>query len=175
MNIEASHVLPYSNQEVWDTLFDTEVLGRLLPGVRFFEQIGPDEFDALIEVGVPAVKGVYKVAVTIEDQKPNESYRILGKGKGKQGWVRGSAVVKLAPEAGGTRVTVHADAQIGGRIAGIGQRVVEGVAKAMAAEVFAALEGEMAGRQQPRSSPLRMLMRAILAWIRGVVGSKATT
>ena len=174
MKVEASHLLSHPQEAVWEALFDTAVLARLMPGVQSFEQVSEDEFDAVVEVGVPSVKGTYNLKITIEDKKPIDSYRLVGKGKGKQGWVKGAADLHLAAEDGGTRVTGSADIQIGGRIAGVGQRVIEGVAKAMVGEVLQSLDAEMSGRAPAESpGPIAMLLRVLRTWLRGLFAKGA--
>jgi uncharacterized protein len=78
--------------------------------------------------------------MAITDKRPRSSYRLEGEGKSTPGWTKGKALLTLAPEASGTRVTARGDAQVGGTIAGVGQRAMEGIGKSTARDFFAAIE-----------------------------------
>jgi carbon monoxide dehydrogenase subunit G len=138
--------IPFSRERVFAALLDPGVLGSLLPGVEKFEETAPDSFDVEVKMGVGAVRGVYTGHVEVIEKQPPTSYVLRGEAKGKQGWARGQARFTLEPEGAATVIVALADAQIGGAIAGVGQRMMEGVAKSMAREFFAALEKELAGR-----------------------------
>lgn len=165
MRVEHSHLLPYPRALVWDVLLEPEVMSRILPGIEAFEPAGDDRFDVVLSLGVPAVKGTYKGHVQIQNRDAPSSYELHADGKGSQGWVRGKATVTLTDDGEGTRVVAVADAQIGGRIAAIGSRMVEGVARTMARELFASIERELSGRRQaPTKSGFAL--RAAFGWLR---------
>ena len=169
----ASEVLPHPPQQVWNLLLDPSVLSRLLPGVEKFDAVGPDSYEVLVKLGVGAVRGTYSGKVQLTDQQPPTSYKLKGEGKGAPGWAKGEVLFSLIPEAGGTKVHAKADAQIGGAIAGVGQRMIEGVAKSMAREFFSAVGRELAGQKVEVSQAgmgFRLLIRIVrdfFAWIFG--------
>ena len=165
MRVEHSRLLPFPRQLVWDVMLDPKVMSRILPGVEKFESAGEDRFDVVLQLGVPAVKGTYSGTVEIANRNAPSSYELRADGKGSQGWVRGTARLELSEEGEGTRVVAKADAQIGGRIASVGQRLVDGVAKTMARELFASIERELSGREQTTSSS-GFALRMIIAWLR---------
>jgi uncharacterized protein len=140
MHLEISHVLNHPIERVWDVLLDPEVLKQALPGIEKLEATAPDSFAVVMNLGVAAVKGRYSGTLSITDKKPPSSYRLQGEGKGAPGWTKGQAVLILVSEGGGTRVTARGDAQVGGTIAGVGQRMMEGIGKSMARDFFAAIE-----------------------------------
>ena len=165
-----SDVMPHPPQKVWNLLLDPAVLSRLLPGVEKFEATGPDKYEVVVKLGVGAVRGTYNGKVELTDQQPPNSYRLRGEGRGAPGWAKGEVLFTLLPEAAGTRIHAKADAQIGGAIAGVGQRMIEGVAKSMAREFFAAVDRELAGQQQ-QVTAARMGFRVFLRLIRDLFAS----
>ncbi|HZP43500.1 MAG TPA: carbon monoxide dehydrogenase subunit G [Candidatus Binatia bacterium] len=140
MKVEVSHLLSHPIERVWRVLLDPDVLRRALPGIEQLEATGPDRFAVTMNLGVAAVKGRYTGTMEIVDQQPPTRYRLKGEGKGAPGWAKGLAELTLTSEDGGTRVVAKGDAQVGGTIAGVGQRMMEGVAKGMARDFFAAIE-----------------------------------
>lgn len=165
MKVEHAHHLAAPIQRVWDVLLDPDVLGRVLPGVEKFEPIGEDKFSVLLKLGVPSVKGLYTGTVEIVDKQPLTSYRLRGEGKGTAGWARGEAFMTLSEEGDGTRVVAKGDAQIGGTIAGVGQRMMEGVAKGMAREFFQSIERELEGRQE-KVTEFKFTFRLLIGMVR---------
>ncbi len=136
MKIEGSHDISAPRQKVWDAFLDPEVLRQAIPGCEKLEALGNDEYRATMKIGVAAVKGTFEGKVKLSDKKPPESFRQYAEGSGGPGFVRSDTVVSLAEVEGGTRVTYSADVQIGGLIAGVGQRMLGGVSKMMADQFF---------------------------------------
>jgi len=169
LQIDYSQVLPFPKERVWEVLLDPEVLSRVLPGVEKFELVGPDKYAVQVKLGVPSVKGTYTGSVEIADKQPYSSYKLRGEGKGGPGWARGEALMTLAPEGAGTKVTASANAVIGGTIAGVGQRMMEGVAKGMAREFFSSIQRELEGRKQ-KASTVGFGFRVLLAMIQNFFG-----
>ena len=163
-------------QRVWDLLLDPQVLSKLLPGVEKFEEVGPDQYAVVVKMGVGAVRGVYTGKITLAEKNPPSNYRLRGEGKGAPGWAKGDVLMTLIPENGGTRVRAQADAQIGGAIAGVGQRMIEGVAKSMAREFFAAIDRELAGRKQPTTAvgfSFRLILRIVRDFFASLFGRRS--
>ena len=136
MKLEGSYEIPAPRQQVWDAFLDPERLRQAIPGCEKLEAIGGDEYKATMKIGVGPVKGVFEGKVRIADKKPIESYRLAVEGNGAPGFVRGDTVITLADLPAGTRVSFSADVQIGGLIAGVGQRMLGGVSKMMADQFF---------------------------------------
>jgi carbon monoxide dehydrogenase subunit G len=118
-----------------------------------------------MKLGVPSVKGMYTGSVEIVEKNEPSSYRLRGEGKGTPGWAKGEAHMTLVEEGGNTRVIAKGQAQVGGTIAGVGQRMMEGVAKAMAREFFESVERELQGQRQ-QVTTVRFGFRIILIMLR---------
>jgi len=142
MKIDGSHDVPAPRQKVWEAFLDPEVLRQAIPGCEKLEAIGNDEYKATMKVGVGAVKGTFEGKVSILDKQPPDSYRLAVEGTGGPGFVRGNTLITLSDIPGGTRVTYAADVQVGGLIAGVGQRMLGGVSKMMADKFFSRM-GEL--------------------------------
>jgi carbon monoxide dehydrogenase subunit G len=137
MKIEGAHDVPAPRQRVWEAFLDPALLRQAIPGCEKLEAIGPDEYKATMKVGVAAVKGTFEGKVRITDQQPPESYRLHVEGSGGPGFVRGETLITLTDlDGGATRVSYSADVQVGGLIAGVGQRMLGGVSKMMADQFF---------------------------------------
>lgn len=137
MKIEGSHEIPAPRQQVWDAFLDPERLRQAIPGCEKLEALGPDEYKATMKVGVAAVKGTFEGKVKLSDKQPPTSYRMAVEGSGGPGFIRGDAVMTLADAAGGgTTISYSADVQVGGLIAGVGQRMLGGVTRMMADQFF---------------------------------------
>ena len=136
MKIEGTHDIPAPRPRVWEAFLDPERLRQAIPGCEKLEAIGEDEYKATMKVGVGAVKGTFEGKVRITDKKAPDSYRMAVEGSGGPGFVRGEAVITLTDNAGGTRVAYSADVQVGGLIAGVGQRMLGGVSKMMTDQFF---------------------------------------
>jgi hypothetical protein len=136
MKIEGAHEIPAPRQRVWEAFLDPEQLRKAIPGCERLEAIGEDEYKATMKVGVAAVKGTFEGKVRITDKKAPDAYRMGVEGSGGPGFVRGEAAITLSDTPTGTRVAYSADVQVGGLIAGVGQRMLGGVSKMMADQFF---------------------------------------
>ena len=136
MKIEGSHDIAAPRQRVWDAFLDPAQLKQAIPGCEKLEALGGDEYKATMKVGVAAVKGTFEGKVRLMDKNPPDSYRMAVEGSGGPGFVRGEATITLSDAGAGTKVSYSADVQVGGLIAGVGQRMMGGVSKMMADQFF---------------------------------------
>jgi carbon monoxide dehydrogenase subunit G len=136
MKIEGTHDIPAPRPKVWEAFMDPERLRQAIPGCEKLEALGNDEFTATMKVGVAAVKGTFAGKVKLSDKQPPESFRMAVDGSGGPGFVRGETLITLGEIEGGTRVAYNADVQVGGLIAGVGQRMLGGVSKMLADQFF---------------------------------------
>jgi len=136
MKIEGSHDVPAPRQKVWEAFLDPEQLRQAIPGCEKLEPLGNEEFRATMKVGIGPVKGTFEGKVKITDKQPPNAYRMAVEGTGGPGFVRGDTTITLSDIAGGTRVSYSADVQIGGMIAGVGQRMLGGASKMLADQFF---------------------------------------
>ena len=139
MNLNATYDIPAPSERVWDLLMDVDAIGRCLPGSRGLRPIGPDRYEVELGVTVAAIAGSFKGTVSLEDKNPPDSYTLFIDGSGRQGFIKGRARVTLAPQDDRTRVEIAATAEVGGMIARVGQRLLEGVARTMMDRFYACL------------------------------------
>jgi carbon monoxide dehydrogenase subunit G len=129
--------LPASREKVWDKLNDPEILKQCVPGCEQLDRIGDNEFQAVATVKVGPVKARWKGKIKLSDFDPPTSYRITGEGEGGvAGFAKGGAVVSLADKDGGTLLSYNVEAQIGGKLAQLGQRLINSAAKKTADDFF---------------------------------------
>lgn len=143
MEITDTHNFAAQPEEVWAVLMDPAAIKACLRGCRELRPIGDNCYHADISIGVGAVSGTFSATVTLSDQSPPDSYRISVDATGKPGFARGSADVLLKRVASGTDVQVNASAEVGGLIARVGQRLIEGVARMTIAGFFSCLAGRI--------------------------------
>ena len=140
-----SHLTP-APTVVFRALSDPAVLVRTIPGCRRLEALGEDTYDMTLAVGVGSIKGVYDGHVRLTDQQEPVSFRMHADGAGAAGTISADVLVTLRDaEGGGTALAYDADASVGGTIGGVGQRMLVGVSKRMAAEFFRNVEAVLAG------------------------------
>src|SRR5207248_2660751 len=122
---------------VWAKLNDPEVLKNCIPGCESLEKLSDTEFQAVAVNKIGPVKARFKGKVRLSDLDPPNGYKISGEGDGGvAGFAKGGATVALVEKDGGTLLTYHVEAQIGGKLAQLGQRLVNGAAKKMADDFF---------------------------------------
>ena len=138
MKMSGEVTLPADRQTVWTKLNDPEILKVCIPGCQALERNGENGFAATAKIKVGPVSATFKGTITLSDLDPANSYRISGQGEGGvAGFAKGSAVVKLSDAAeGGTTLSYEVEANIGGKLAQLGNRLVDGVAKKMADQFF---------------------------------------
>jgi uncharacterized protein len=136
MKIEGSYDVPVPRKKVWDAFLNPAQLKKASPGCEKLEALGPDEFKVTMKVGVAAVKGTFEGKVKLSDKQPPQSYRLAAEGSGGPGFVKADTLITLTEIDGGTRVSYSAEIQVGGLIAGVGQRMLGGVSKMMAEQFF---------------------------------------
>lgn len=126
---------------VWQALNDPAVLVQCIPGCHRLEALGDDAYAMTVAAGVGSIKGVYDGQVRLTDQAHPGSFRMHAQGAGAAGTIGADVLVTLeGAVTGGTSVTYDADAVVGGMIGGVGQRMLVGVSKRMAAEFFGNVE-----------------------------------
>lgn len=154
MKIAGSASLGHSPEVVFAALTDPAVLSKTLPGCQSLEQIGPDSYKMVISAGVAAIKGSYLGEVQLSNRVASSSFTMRATGSGAPGTIQADVQITLVPEGEGTLLTYDADAVIGGVIAGVGQRVIGGVAKKMAGEFFKGVERYLSGGETSVKAPV---------------------
>ena len=138
MTMQGEVALPADRTAVWAALNNPEVLKAAIPGCQDLEKISDTEFQATAKVSVGPVKATFKGGVTLTDLDPPNGYTISGEGQGGvAGWAKGGAKVRLEDVEGGTKLIYDVEANVGGKIAQLGGRLINGVAKKYADDFFA--------------------------------------
>jgi carbon monoxide dehydrogenase subunit G len=145
MDLTATYKFAAPPSEVWNVLMDPDAIAGCLPGCRELRPLGEDRYQAELTVGVAAISGTFAATIALLDKVPPHSYRLSVEATGKPGFARGSAAIVLSPEDGGTAVTLTAQAEVGGLIARVGQRMIEGVARMTMDRFYGCLAKRISG------------------------------
>ena len=137
-------------EQVWRALLDAEVLSRCLPGFERLEEIGENDFEGALDMRVGPVQGKFQGHLTLSELDPPSGYRLQIKGQGPAGFVNGKGTLTLEDLGDGTLLQYDMDAQIGGKIAGVGQRLLDSSARAISDQALAEL-GKIVSSQMEAS------------------------
>jgi carbon monoxide dehydrogenase subunit G len=147
MIVDGEHTFPGPRQTVWDLLQDPEVLSKAMPGARKLHLTGDGTYEGVIRIGVgPVTAAEWTLNVALKDRVEPASYIMQVDSKGALGFTRGNATVNLDEVDGGTRMRYHADLSVGGKVAGVGQRLLDQVAKMLTRQGLDALNKELESR-----------------------------
>jgi uncharacterized protein len=151
MTMNGEVALPADRARVWAALNDPEVLKRCIPGTQELAKVSDTEFQATVKASVGPVKATFKGRVTLSDLDPPNAYTISGEGQGGvAGFAKGGAKVRLADaDGGGTLMAYDVEANVGGKLAQLGGRLINGVAKKYADEFFANFAKQLATESAP--------------------------
>lgn len=141
MKINTSAAVSASREEVFTALNNRDVLRRCIPGCEELTDVDTETFAVKLKLGVAGIKGKYAGTATRQELQPPESFTFALDGKGKTGFVRGTAAVRIATEDKLSRVDCEADVQIGGAIAAVGSRLIGAVARKLTRDFFRELAG----------------------------------
>ncbi|HET7717485.1 MAG TPA: carbon monoxide dehydrogenase subunit G [Bauldia sp.] len=146
MEMSGQSRIAASREKVWAALNDPAVLRASIPGCQSLEKTSDTEMTATVQAKVGPVKAVFNGHVTLSNIDPPNGYTITGEGKGGvAGFAKGAADVKLTPDGDGTVLSYKVNAQVGGKLAQIGGRLIDATAKQMADQFFAAFAANVAG------------------------------
>lgn len=156
MKLAGTALLPATPAEVWNLLTDPKRLACLLPGCERLEPDGPDRYKAAVKFGIAAVSGKYAGSLELSQKKPPHSLTMKVEGQGLPGFVRGEGRVELTAKSGQTEVHYSGEAQVGGLIASVGQRMLEGAARRIVQQFFESAKATLAAQSAgvaPASEP----------------------
>jgi len=137
MEMTGEHLIPVPQQKVWDALNDPEVLKACIPGCETIEKVSDTEYKVALTAAVGPVKAKFNGKLLLADLNPPNSYAISFEGSGgAAGFGKGGASVVLAPDGAGTKLVYSAKATVGGKLAQVGSRLIDGVAAKMASDFF---------------------------------------
>lgn len=138
MEISGEERIAAPREKVWAALNDPEILRQCIPGCQTLEQKSPTELAATVKLKIGPVSASFSGEVTLSDINAPESYRISGEGKGGiAGFAKGFADVSLAEDGSDTILTYKADAQVGGKLAQLGSRLIGSTSQKLAQQFFA--------------------------------------
>ncbi|MGB2964178.1 MAG: carbon monoxide dehydrogenase subunit G [Anaerolineales bacterium] len=147
MKVEGEHTFKSTPQQVWDLFRDTGVMAAALPGTQSMELVADNEYEAVMNVRVGPVAGVFSGKLVISNEKYPESYTMTVEGRGKPGFMKGTGDIILIDEGEGeTLMKYTGEVQIGGKLAGVGQRLIDTVSKSIINQAFETLDRDLAER-----------------------------
>lgn len=137
MELNGEVILPYAPEEAWKRINDPEVLKACIPGCESLERVGENSFSAIVKIKIGPVSARFKGNVELTDLNHPHSLRLAGSGEGGMaGFAKGGASVTLAEVPEGCKLSYIAEANVGGKIAQLGTRLLDGVAKKLADQFF---------------------------------------
>jgi carbon monoxide dehydrogenase subunit G len=137
MEMISEQLIEMPRYTVWAALNDTAILQQAMPGCESFDATGENTFEARLVTKIGPVKAKFKFDVELSDLDPPNGYTISGAGQGgAAGFAKGSASVSLTEQDGATLLAYNVQANVGGKLAQLGARLIDGVAKKMADEFF---------------------------------------
>src|SRR5262245_47526257 len=146
MEMSGEQLIALPQARVWAGLNDPEVLKASIPGCESIERVSDTEYKVAITAAVGPVKAKFNGKLLLADVNAPTSYRLAFEGSGgAAGFGKGGAQVSLAPDGAGTKLSYVANAQVGGKLAQVGSRLIDGVAKKMADEFFQRFNEKLAG------------------------------
>lgn len=152
MQLADSRQIAAAPDRVWAAIFDTEVLKACIPGCESMTGSVEDGYEAVVVQKVGPVSARFTGMVKLSDVVPGQGVTISGEGKGgPAGFAKGSARVTLAPQDGGTLLSYEVEAQVGGKIAQLGSRIIDGFAKKMADQFFERFQEAVEGPKEPEA------------------------
>ena len=153
MKIEGEHVFKASCVKVWEVVRDPEVLATMLPGTQALEQLSETEYEGKINLRMGPVAGVFSGKILVEDESPPEHCTLRAEGEGSPGFFKGVGTVHLIDQGDGTTLMKYeGDIQVGGKIASVGQRLIDTTSKSMIRQGLQVLDGVLEAREAGASA-----------------------
>jgi len=144
MKLQGEYIFDGPREEVWEIIRDPEVLATALPGTQSLEQVGENEFEGTMHVRIGPVAGVFAGKIVVSDEVPPESCTLTVEGKGAPGFANGTGRVTLIEQGDDqTLLQYEGDMQVGGRLASVGQRLIDTASKSMIAQGLESLNNAL--------------------------------
>lgn len=161
MKVEGTYTFAAPQDVVWPTMLDPDVLARTLPGVQNLDKVADNEYRATMKIRIGPVQGIFSGKVQLSDFNPPESCHLSVDGKGAPGFVKGEGDLELSEDGESTVLSYRGDAQVGGRLASVGQRLMESSTQALIrqslesldTQIQAKMRGEDEGEVAPAAPP----------------------
>ena len=153
MHLDGSYTFNAPRARVWETLQDPSTISQCMPGCEKFEEIGEDRYEATMRIGIGPIKGTYTGRIYLRDRVEPEQYVMEVEGGGGPGHLKGAGLLKLVEGPGETVVTYDGDAQVTGKVASVGQRLMGATAKQLINQFFKCMERKLeAGEAAPATA-----------------------
>jgi len=152
MKIQGDHLFDAPRDVVWETVLDPNALATSFPGFERLEEVGENTYEGALNIRVGPVQGKFQGTLELSDLDPPNGYVFKMNGKGAAGFVDGVGHLKLSDAEGKTRIDYDVDAKIGGRIAGVGQRLLDSSVKVLSRQALEGLDGNVAARLAPAAA-----------------------
>lgn len=144
MKVDGEHLFNGSQQQVWDLFRDTEVMASALPGTKKMELVAENTYEAVMNVRVGPVAGEFSGQLVISNEDHPNSYTMSVEGRGKPGFLKGVGDVTLTKQGENqTMMGYTGEVQIGGKLAAVGQRLIDTVAKSIISQAFETLDNNL--------------------------------
>lgn len=143
MKVEGDYTFKAPREQVWRVLLDTEALARIMPGCESLKEVGDHEYEAVLHIKVGPVDGSYTGMIVLDDLRPPEHYKIKVNGQGNTGFMLGEGTLDLQEQDGNTILKYQGETQVGGRVANVGQRLLNSVATLLINQGLKRLEAEL--------------------------------
>jgi carbon monoxide dehydrogenase subunit G len=165
MDMTGEQLIPLPQQRVWEALNDPGILKACIPGCESIERVSDTEYKVVMTAAIGPVKAKFNGKLLLADLNPPNAYSLAFEGSGgAAGFGKGSAKVSLAAEGSATRLSYTAHATVGGKLAQIGSRLIDGVARKMADDFFAKFNQTVAPAAGPAAGPTGEARRGVPAW-----------
>ncbi len=152
MKLEGEYVFNGPREEVWALVRDPEVLAAALPGAQSLNKVSESEYEGKMNVRVGPLSGVFSGKIVVSDEVPPESYTLSVEGRGSTGFAKGTGHVQLIDRGDGTTLMKYeGELQVGGKLAGVGQRMLETVSKSMTRQGLESLNQALQARMAAKS------------------------
>lgn len=136
MKFSGAYSLPLAPERAYQMMQDPEVLSRAIPGCQSLEQTGESEYRMKMTLVLASLSGAFEGRVRITEQSPPSSFRLFVEGSGRIGFLKGEGLLKIQAADRGAQVSYEGEAQVGGTIAAVGQRLIDGTARMMIKKFF---------------------------------------
>jgi hypothetical protein len=148
MEMTGEQLIPLPQAATWKALNDPDVLKDCIPGCETITRVGDNEYDLVMTAKVGPVSAKFKGRMTVTDADPPNAYTLKFEGQGGvAGFAKGEATVKLSPQDAATRLAYSAKANVGGKLAQVGSRLIDGVARQIAEKFFEAFNKRASKKQ----------------------------
>ena len=136
MKVQGSYTFKADRGTVWRTLLSPDAISGCIPGSDGFEVLGSGRYDVVMKVGIGAIRGTYRAKVVVTDEDEPSSFKMAVEGSGTAGTIRGESVISLSDSDSETTVRVDGEAQVGGVVARVGQRLLGSASKMLLGQFF---------------------------------------